>query len=119
MLKPANCALLLILLCIVSCQQTKKTENKEVSFWSHALLDSSYSLLYKDKDTTRALHYFDSAIQQSSDVTIFPRASRFALLANYHYFFTSDDHATAGMIDSALALYHSNDLQNAYPRTYV
>jgi signal transduction histidine kinase len=41
------------------------------------------------------------------------------MAANYHYFFSFDNAATAAMIDSAQAVYSSAEMQNQYPRTYV
>lgn len=119
MLKTANCAFLILLIAAVSCRQHKTTEQEEVSFWSRSFIDSSYRLLYKDKDTVRALHYFDSAVSQSHRITVYPKVKRFDLKADYYYFFTSDNAATARMIDSALAFYNTPELQEQYPRTYV
>jgi signal transduction histidine kinase len=118
MLKSATSLLLLVLFFVTSCRN-KKTEKEEASFWNQLFIDSSYSLLYKDKDTTRAVQYFDASFQQSGTLSVYPKAARFGLLANYYYFFTTDTHATAKMIDSALALYDSPELQNHYPRAYV
>jgi signal transduction histidine kinase len=117
MFKPAICVVLILLL-MVSCQK-KKTEQSETLFWKQSLIDSSYKLLYADSDTARALHYFDSVMKEHDDVPVYPRASRFDLKANYYYFFTQDNVSTAAMIDSALALYNSPELQEQYPRTYV
>lgn len=117
-LKPASCGVLLILLLMVSCQK-KKTEKEDTRFWNQSFIDSSFKLLYADKDTTQALQYFDSVIRESDQVSVYPEASRFALKANYYYFFTPDNEATAAMIDSALALYNTSELQEQYPRTYV
>jgi hypothetical protein len=44
-------------------------------------------------------------MNESADVSVYAKASRFALKANYYYFFTPDNSAKAAMIDSALALY--------------
>ncbi len=119
MLKPANWPVWLIVLLTTACRQTKTTEMEEITFWKQSFLDSSYSLLYKDKDTTGALHYFDSASKWSGGLTVYPKAVRFDIKAQYYYFFTSDNHATARMIDSSLALYNTARLQNQYPRAYV
>ncbi|MBO9681911.1 MAG: tetratricopeptide repeat protein, partial [Flavisolibacter sp.] len=116
--RPVNCGVLLILLLMVSCQK-KKTEKSETQFWNQAFVDSSHKLLYADKDTTRALHYFDSVMKESEGISVYPQASRFTLKANYYYFFTPDNRATAAMIDSALELYNTTELQQQYPRTYV
>lgn len=118
MLKFANCATLMILLLLVSCQK-KKTEKAETLFWNQTLIDSSHKLLYADKDTSRALRHFDSVMKESDNVPVYPKASRYTLKANYYYFFTSDNLETAAMIDSALELYNSPELQEQYPRTYV
>lgn len=119
MLKPANWIVWFILLFATACSQTQTTEKEEIEFWKQSFLDSSYSLLYRDEDTIRALHYFDSAFQPAGRVPVFPKASRFDLKAQYYYFFTHDNRATARMIDSALALYNTPALQERYPRTYV
>lgn len=119
MLKPVNCSLLLLIfLAITSCKNSF-TEKQETTSWHRQVVDSALNLLYSDEDTARALRYFDSVIQQSSAVTEYPRSARFNLIANYHYFFTSDNKATAAMIDSALAYYPTAELQDQYPRTYV
>ncbi|HEY0356831.1 MAG TPA: tetratricopeptide repeat protein, partial [Flavisolibacter sp.] len=112
-------SVLCCLLLISSCGRVQLAEKEDVSFWNSRVVDSSFALLYKDSDTTRALRYFDSVLSRSSDITVYPLASRFAIKANYHYFFSSDNKATAEMIDSALAIYRSADLHNQYPRTYV
>lgn len=118
MCKAANCAVFLLLLA-VSCRQTKTTEMAEATFWRHSLLDSSYRILFSEKDTVKAFSFFDSALQRSPRVSVYPRAARFDLKANYYYFFTADNGATARSIDSALAFYNTAELQNRYPRTYV
>lgn len=109
----------LVLIAVVSCRQNKTSEKEEISFWKHSFIDSSFSLLYQDKDTTRALHYFDSALKQFSNVTVYPKATRFDLKSLYYYFFTPDNKATARMIDSSLAFYNTAELRNHYPRSYV
>jgi signal transduction histidine kinase len=118
MLKPLYCAVLLILVLIVSCRNSL-TEKNEIAFWKTSFVDSSYKLLYTDRDTTRALHYFDSSLQQFDHSSVYPHAIRWDLLANYYYFFTPDNHTTGRMIDSALSLYNTPELQNHYSRTYV
>lgn len=117
--KPITWLSLAILLLSLSCSQNKKTEKEEIAFWKQSLVDSSYRLLYKYKDTTRALRYFDSLFRQTEGETVYPNATRFDLLANYHYFFTGDNYATAAMIDSALAVYNTEKLQSHYAHTYV
>ncbi|WP_121353912.1 ATP-binding protein [Flavisolibacter nicotianae] len=119
MCKAANCAVFLLLLLAVSCRQTKTTEMAEATFWRQSLLDSTYRILFREKDTVKAFSFFDSALQRSPRVSVYPRAARFDLKANYYYFFTSDNEATARSIDSALAFYNTAELQNRYPRTYV
>lgn len=114
-----NCAALLFLFIVGSCRQVNTTETTEVSSWNHSFVDSSISLLYKNKDTARALQYFDSAYKRSNREGLYPKASRFVIKANYYYFFTTDNHATARMIDSALYVYSSAEMQNHYPRTCV
>jgi signal transduction histidine kinase len=119
MYRPANSLMLLVLIFILSCQHKLKTEIEDTSYWNSKFIDSSYRLLYKDTDTTRALKYFDSSLSQSDKVTVYPKAARFGLIANYYYFFTLDNEATGRMIDSVLALYKTSELQDHYPRTYV
>jgi hypothetical protein len=119
MYKAALFVLLPLLISITSCRSTHRTEIEDTAFWHASFIDSSYKLLYDLKDTSRALSYFDSRIRQAESVTVYPKATRFVLLANFHYFFTSDNAATSKMIDSALALYNTSGLQVQYPRTYV
>lgn len=118
MFKPVHCLWLLVSLWCMSCRHAR-TEPEEKAYWNTRFIDSSYHLLYGDKDTTRALTYFDSSLHQSKEVTVYPKAARFELIANYYYFFTTDNEATAKMIDSALSLYQSTGLQDRYPQTYV
>jgi signal transduction histidine kinase len=119
MFKPANCLILLISLLIMSCAGETRTELEDKAYWNARFIDSSFSLLYKDKDTGRALKYFDSSLKQSDEITVYPRAARFDLISNYYYFFTSDNEATSKMIDSALAVYKVSNLQDKYPQTNV
>src|SRR5579875_1393010 len=109
----------LFLLVAASCRQNTATEKEEVSFWRHSFIDSSFQLLTKDHDTTRALHYFDSALKQARHPTVYPKAARFDMKSLYYYFFTNNNEATASMIDSTLAFYNTPELQNQYPRSYV
>ena len=109
----------LLLLLLASCRQAQKTEKEEAAFWNETVIDSSYRLLYKDADLTRAIRHFDGVLSNAKRNTIYPQAARYRMLANYHYFFTGDNNATALMIDSALALYHPSELQHRYPRAYV
>ena len=120
MFRTANCALLFLFsLIAASCSEKARTEKEVVATWNSRFVDSSYRLLYKDEDTARAISFYDSSLQQISKYEVYPQASRFGLLANYHYFFTSDNEATARMIDSAIALYNTHTVQDIYPRTYV
>lgn len=119
MLKPANCLILLVTLLILSCGQNSRTEPEDTAYWNTRFVDSSFSLLHKDKDTSRALAYYDSLLNQADEITVYPLSARFGLFAGYYYFFTSDNAATSRMIDSALALYNTPELRNRYPRTYV
>lgn len=118
-LRPANCAVLFLFLFLASCKQHLKTEKEETGFWHNQLVDSSYRLLYKDEDTARALRYYDALWDETGRSGVYPAAARFGLIANYHYFFTHDNRATAAMIDSALAFYQSEERQRQYPRSYV
>ncbi|RYF81619.1 MAG: hypothetical protein EON98_12150, partial [Chitinophagaceae bacterium] len=118
MWKTINC-ILLISCVVASCRQKARSERDEISYWKASFVDSSFRLLYKEKDTALALRYFDAAYQKEGQTAVYPSAVRFDLLANFHYFFTGNNKATADMIDSALALYSTPNLQNHYPRTYV
>lgn len=119
MLKPATCILLLVSLSVGSCVQPIRNEPGDKAYWNNRLIDSSYRLLYANKDTANALAYYDAALKQSDEITVYPKAARFELLANYYYFYTADNVATSKMIDSALALYNTAALQDRYPQTYV
>lgn len=112
------CYALLLLLFIVSCSK-RQSETTEARIWDREILDSAYSLLYKNKDTAIALNYFDSVARLKDHLPVYPAATRFALKANFCYFFTNDNQATASLIDSALACYSNIELQNRYPRNYV
>ncbi len=120
MLTKAHCATLLLLpLALAFCRQPAKTEAEEARLWKSRFVDSAYSLLYHDKDTTRALRHFDAAFQSYGQDALYPRAIRYDMLANYHYFFSNNNQGTARMIDSALALFNTPELQNHYAHTYV
>ncbi|MCU7551763.1 sensor histidine kinase [Chitinophagaceae bacterium LB-8] len=119
MFRPAISLMLLVSILILSCGQNTKTELEDTAYWNARFLDSSYSLLYKNEDTAKALQYYDSSLKQADDITVYPKAARFGMIANYYYFFTPDNEATLRMIDSALALYNTSNLQDRYPRTYV
>ena len=108
-----------LLILLLACQQPIKTEREEAAFWKSRFVDSAYSLLYKDRDTTRALRYFDAELAKNSNTAVFPRAARYDLISNYYYFFTPDNATTAEKIDAALALFNTPELQKRYPRTYV
>ena len=81
MMKTAFSFLLLAIL-MVSCSRNARTELEDTAYWNTKFIDSSYRLLYQDEDTTRALRYFDSALRQSEEVTVYPKAARFGLIAN-------------------------------------
>jgi signal transduction histidine kinase len=120
MFNKANCAaVLLLIICMAACRQPAASENEEVTLWRTRFIDSTYKLLYQDKDTLRALRHFDAAFASYDQTAIYPQAIRYDLLANYHYFYSGNNDITAGMIDSALALFNTIELQNQYPRTYV
>ncbi|HYH14387.1 MAG TPA: tetratricopeptide repeat protein, partial [Flavisolibacter sp.] len=119
MFRPANCLLMLALLFFISCSEVAKNEPEETAYWNTKLIDSSFRLLYKNTDTVQALQYYDSLLNLSEGITVYPKATRYAMIANYYYFFTTDNKATARMIDSALALYNTPELRNHYPRSYV
>ncbi|MGZ3839920.1 MAG: tetratricopeptide repeat-containing sensor histidine kinase [Flavisolibacter sp.] len=119
MMKTANRTLLFSLLVGLCCCHHKTTETEEIALWNRAFADSSYNLLNKDKQPSRALHYFDSCLNKAGGVTAYTKALRYTLIANYYYYYTTNNKATARYIDSALALYNSNELRHHYPRTYV
>jgi signal transduction histidine kinase len=119
MFKSVYSFLLLFLLILISCGQPPRTESEDTAYWDTSFIDSSYRLLYQDKDTVRAVRYFDSSLYQADQITVYPRAARFGLIANYYYFFTKDNRATSNMIDSTLAMYNTSGLQDRYPQTYV
>ena len=111
---------LAVILCfMVSCVGKTRPETEEVAFWNAGLLDSTNRILYKEKDTSAALAYFDSVLNQYSEPPVYPKASRYIINANYHYFFTGNNIETAKMIDSALDLFNTPGLQHQYPKTYV
>jgi signal transduction histidine kinase len=118
MFKPAYCAVLLIVVMAASCHQAP-TEKEETSFWKHAFIDSSMQIMFKDRDTTRALHFYDSALKKAQNATVYPRAMRYDLKSLYYYFFTGDNAATSSMIDAGLAYYNTPELQNGYAHAYV
>jgi tetratricopeptide (TPR) repeat protein len=119
MFKLAYVTLLITILFLVSCSRNTRTESEETTFWNARIIDSSYKLLHKNSDLSGALRYFDSSLQQSNNLTVYPKAARYGLIASYHYFFTSNNWETARMVDSALAFYNTPELQNHYPRAYV
>ena len=84
MSKAANCALLLLLVVAVSCRSSIPTEKEDTAYWKHSFVDSAFSLLYKEKDTVRALSYFDSALQYAHPASVYPKAARFDLKAQYY-----------------------------------
>ena len=117
----SNCISVLLLTLLVSCSSQSKTEQAEKAYWDAAVVDSSNHLLYQNKNTLSALRYYDSVLNlvDAERTHVYLQASRFVLLANYHYFFTANNAATAEMIDAALAFYNTPELQSHYPRNYV
>ncbi|MGN6402562.1 MAG: tetratricopeptide repeat-containing sensor histidine kinase [Flavisolibacter sp.] len=118
MFKPAHCAVLLIVIIVASCRQAP-TEKEETAFWKHSFIDSSLQILFKDRDTTRALHFYDSALKKAENITVYPRAMRYDVKSLYYYFFTGDNATTSRMIDAGLAYYNTPELQNRYAHAYV
>lgn len=120
MFRLTNCAVFLLLIILSACHQnTLPTEKEEAVYWKASFIDSSYRLLYNEHDTTNALRYYDAAMSKIYPRSAYQKATRFDLLANYYYFFTSDNIGTARMIDTALSMYHTPELQRHYARTYV
>lgn len=115
---PSYPILLFLLLLLASCRQSLPGEQAEAARYS-SLISSSDSLLYNNADTTEALRHFDAALSHLNPSSLYAKSFRYTLLANYHYFFSLDNLATAAMIDSALALFPTAELQNQYPRKYV
>lgn len=118
MFKPVYCAVAIIFCFLLSCRNNR-TEKAEMDLWKHSVIDSSFSLLYQNKDTAKAIRYFDSVAKQSGSSSVYLKAARFDLKANYYYFFTNNNHGTAAMIDSAIAVYKNSGMQNHYPHAYV
>jgi len=112
-------ATILLLFCFVSCHQSQRTETEEVAYWNHRFADSAHRILYAQEDSGDAFRFYDSSLQAAATTDLYPYATRYWLAANYHYFFTQDNSATARYIDSALSLFHTPALRNQYPRTYV
>lgn len=119
MFRFVNSFILLLSLLILSCGKHNRTELEDRAYWNSRFIDSSYSLLHKYRDTSQALKFFDSSLKQSDEITVYPKAARYDLIANYYYFYTTDNEATLKMIDSALAFYQPLDIQESYPRTFV
>lgn len=117
--KPGPVVLLLLVLLSASCRHRTFTEQRDVEFWKRSFTDPAFSLLYQDRDTTRALRFFDAEGKKAGASAVYLSATRFAIKADYHYFFSGSNDATARMLDSALAFYHTPELQNRYPRTCV
>lgn len=111
--------ILLLGLMFLSCTQDFRSEKKEIIFWDHYVLDSALAKLYQDKDTVQALKYYDSLVGVAPWHSVFPKVRRWIILANYFYFFTTDNVATARMVDSALGVLETPELQNRYPETHV
>lgn len=104
---------------LVSCGPTERTELEEAAYWNHRFVDTAHKILYAKEDSTVAFRFYDSCLKAAVTTDSYPHASRFGLMANYYYFFTPDNTATARYIDSALSLFSTQELQNRYPRTYV
>ncbi|MBB1284300.1 sensor histidine kinase [Flavisolibacter sp. BT320] len=112
-------AMLSLFLCAVSCRQPERTEQQEAAYWNHRFVDTAHKILYADRDSTSAFRFYDSSLRSIATNDLYPYSTRYGLIANYYYFFTSDNAATARYIDSALSLFHTEALQNQYARTYV
>lgn len=111
--------ILLLGLMLSSCTQDFQSEKEEIIFWDHYVLDAALARLYQDKDTVQSLKYFDSLVGVAPRHSVFPKVRRWIILANYFYFFTTDNAATARMVDSALGVLETPELQNRYPETHV
>ncbi|HEY0058635.1 MAG TPA: tetratricopeptide repeat protein, partial [Flavisolibacter sp.] len=111
--------LLLISIIHTSCSRRSKTEKEEVAFWNQRVIDSTYAFLFRNKNKEAALAFYDSLQEKAGSTTPYTRASRAGVVANYHYFLTEDNEATARSVDAALAFINTPELQQAYPRTYV
>ncbi|MDB5251024.1 MAG: hypothetical protein JWP27_193 [Flaviaesturariibacter sp.] len=112
--------LFLLLVIVSGCRrQHWPSEAAEVSWWSPRVTDSAYAVLYREWQPEHAVRVFDSLRARTGRSSPYIGASRYGLLANYHYFHTLDYSATSRYIDSALALLNTQDLQEQYPRTYV
>jgi len=116
---PRYYKLLPALLLFIACQQKPQSEKEEVAYWYGYMLDNVHKELHKNKDTTVALHLFDSALKKAPFETPFIKAARFDILSNYFYFYTSDNEATARMVDSSLAELATPTHLNSYPQTEV
>lgn len=112
-------AFFLTLFILVGCQSEWKSEKEEVAYWNTAVIDTAFKVLYKDKNLNRALPLYDSLLHNYNQTSPYVKATRFAMMANNHLFFTLDKAATSRYIDSALAVYQENEQQEHYPRSYV
>ncbi|RYZ57616.1 MAG: tetratricopeptide repeat protein, partial [Chitinophagaceae bacterium] len=118
--KPSTCFIFLLLLfTMASCRQATRTEQEEITYWGARFIDSAHRLLYAEEDSTNAFRFYDSCLKAAATKDLFPLSTRYGLIANYYYFFTPDNAATAKYIDSALALFDTPELRARYPRTYV
>ncbi|ANE49475.1 hypothetical protein SY85_02130 [Flavisolibacter tropicus] len=103
----------------MGCQPEWKSEKEEQSYWNATVVDTAFKVLYQDKNPNRALPLYDSLLRSSNRTSLYVKATRLAMLANYNFFFTLDKAATSRYIDSALAVYSENNQQEHYPRSYV
>ncbi len=118
--KPSSCIILLLLFfSLASCKQATRTEQEEITYWGPRFTDSAHRMLYAEEDSTNAFRFYDSCLKEAATKDLYPYSTRFGLIANYYYFFTQDNAATAKYIDSALALFNTPELRDRYPRTYV
>ena len=109
----------IILLLTAGCNHHQKSEKEETAYWNARVVDPAHALLYKTKEKEPALKLYNSLVQAAGGNTTYIQAARFELIANYYYFFTTDNKRTAAAVDSALAVFHTAELQNTYPRNYV
>ena len=118
LLKKLYLALIMVAM-LLACGKPVLTEQQEADHWNARLVDSSYRLLYQQKNIEPALRYFDEQMAKESKPVPYLIAARYVLRANYYYFFGNSNDSTAAMIDSALAMYAPSEMQHRYPRAYV
>jgi signal transduction histidine kinase len=104
---------------LFSCRHSWKSEKEEAAYWDAAVIQPAHEVLYKEKQLPHALAVFDSLLQRTQQTSPFVQAGRYTLMANYYYFFTTQNAMTASCIDSGLSVLHTPKLQAQYPRTYV